>query len=505
MTRRKRAPDRTRHPEPWLVATVLAAAPFAAVVAQDARTVGGYVPRLEVRDSDVFDNGRSIHHDIVVVREVSPRVDEKVVIVKTVVNQLPTVQGLHMWGGRESEDNYGNILTLPLHYEVETTLTAPDLQDGQVRLISQAPRSDGATDRTFVDKVGVKTSVGAGASTELTAAVSKDSGFSWGKLPVSFNAGFEQTSERSVTMTLKDYFTESAVTKNAAGEASALWRFRLAPDIANDVWYSYSHYRVGPGWLFTLPTTTPMMQRATIETVSEWRLPGGYSGPIDIATRSSVDNSTRLAPTSSMETWRDEDAGIGHLTRIDLGSPHLERQPVVRLQSLAGEGHCLTQSQRDQPAVALAPCKGGTDGAEQQWYLDSDHTYRNVASRLCLAADPAGGGVRTESCAGSMLNKQWQWRADRLHSTYMDGGSWRLHVRDGVPRAIFDPVRHQEIGSNPFHHLLRPWSSYPQAPTPGDVVPAVAGASPAISQGLLRHKAVSAEERWQPLPIDSNR
>lgn len=496
---------RARRAEPFLTAALLATTPFATVAAQDTRSVGSYVPRLEIRDSEVFDNGRSIHHDIVIVREVSPSIDEKVVIVRTVVNQVPSLHGLDMWGDRAREPDYGNILTMPSYYEVATTLTAPGLDAGQIRLISQAPRSDGTTERIIQDKVGVKTSVGTAASAELTSAVAKDGGFSLGKLPVSFNAGFEQTSERSVTMTLKDYFTESAATRGDAGDVSALWRFRLAPDIANDLWYSYSHYRVGPGWLFNLAKVTPMMRRATIETLSEWRLPGSYNGPIDIATRGLIENSTRFATISSMDTWPDDEADIGHLTRVDLGSPHLERQPVVRLQSLSGVGRCLTQAQSDQPAVTLAPCGNGSDGAEQQWYLDGDHTYRNVASRQCLAADPLGGGVRTESCTGAMLNKQWQWRADRLHSTYMDGGSWRLHVRDGVPRAIFDPTRHQEIGSNPFHHLLRPWSSYPQAPTTGDVVPAVAGASPAISQGLLRHEAVSAEERWQPLSIDSHR
>lgn len=491
---------------PGLLGVVLFAfATCPAAAAQSTSSTGGYMPRLEVRDSGVFDDGRSIHHDVVVVREVSPSRDEKVILVKTVVSQTPTAHILSMHPAWEREETYGMYMTIPATYEVETTLTGTALGDKQIRLVSQMPRSDGATDRIIQDKVSVKTSVGAGTSAELTSAVEKGGGFSLGKLPVSFNAGFEQVSERSITMTLKDYFTEAVATRSDAGEVSAVWRFQLAPDIASDVWYSYSHYRVGPGWLYGLAKVTPMMRRATLETISEWRVPGDYTGPLDITTRSFLDLTSRRGSHSFLHTWRDDDASVGHHTRIDLGSPHLERQPVVRLQSLAGIGDCLTQPRSDDTAVAMMPCGHGSSGPEQQWYLDSDHTYRNVGSRQCLSADPMGGGVRAEACEGAMLNKQWQWRADRLHSVYMDGGSWRLHVREGVPMAIFDPTRHQEIGSNPFHHLLRPWSSYPQAPTAGDVIPAVSGASPAISQGLLSHTAVSADERWQPLPIDSHR
>lgn len=490
-------------PHRLLGTALLFTAPCATLWAQEYRPAESYVPRLEVRDDEAFPGGRSIHHDILIVREVSPGKDEKVILVKSVVNQAPSDVG-PVWGDPSiTEREYGPWLFLPNTYAVQTTLGIDGLPPAAVRMVRQAPRSDGTTDRTIQDKFSVKASLGIGGGAEVTSSVAKDGGVSLGKLPVSFSAGVESVAERSVTMTLKDYFTESGVTQDEVGDKTAFWHFRVAPDIDNNIWYSYSHYRVGPGWLFGHAGITPMMRRAALETVSEWRVPGKYEGPVYISTVSGV--ALNEYGYGGKDTLPDPEADMQHVTRIDLGSPQLARQPMVRLQSLSGVGHCLSQPNPAQPDVTLEPCAAGNANPGQQWYLDTDQTYRNRASRQCLAADPMGGGVRAEACGGSMLNKQWQWRADRLHSIYMDGGSWGLHVRDGKPMAIFDPVRHQDIGSNPFHHLLRPWSSYPRAPTQGDVVPALAGSSPAISQGLLRFTAVSADERWQPRPVDAIR
>lgn len=472
--------------------------------AEDVRLPSSaYVPHIEIRDGDAFEGNRSIHHDIVVVRDVNRYRDEKVILVRSTVQQRPSYAGL-IWPFDEPEHEYGIALSMADAYHVWTQVVAPGLPGDQVRLVRQAPRSDGATDRTIQDKISFKTSIGIGTGVETNGPLAKDGGLSLGKLPISFTSGLEKSTERTVSMTLKDYFTDSFVTRTDYSQVAA-WAFRLAPDIANDLWYSYSHYRIGPGWLYNLAKFTPMMRQAAIEVVSEWRIPGNYEGPVYIWTNSRVDSRTRNGQAGANFVERDPTSEVSHLTEVDMATPQLARQQVVRLQSLSGNGDCLTQKHTDKPEITLESCSSGDVMPEQQWYLDSDSTYRNRASGMCLAADVLGGGAVAEACDGAMLNKQWEWRADRIHSRFMDGGAWRLYVRDGKPMTIFDPVRHQNTPSNPFHALLKPWSSYPHAPTQGDVVPALVGTSPQISQGLLSYKAIGNDERWQPVPVDSSR
>jgi hypothetical protein len=56
-----------------------------------------------------------------------------------------------------------------------------------------------------------------------------------------------------------------------------------------------------------------------------------------------------------------------------------------------------------------------------------------------------------------------------------------------------------------YHPLLRPWSSYPKAPTVGDVIPSLTTTSPAVPASFLSFRDIGAEEHWQPLPIDAER
>jgi hypothetical protein len=137
----------------------------------------------------------------------------------------------------------------------------------------------------------------------------------------------------------------------------------------------------------------------------------------------------------------------------------------------------------------------------QQWMLEFDGTYRNRASKQCLTADSDSGAVIMSSCDKPSLNKQWSWSADRIHSRFSGGNHWRLHVRGGQPHAMFDPALHEVIVSNDSHPLLRPWSSYPNKPTQGDVIPRLGTASPPVPASYLTYREVSADERWQPVPI----
>lgn len=483
----------------YTVLPLLALVAVTDVSAQSSSAKGsGYAPRLSVSNSGGDNKGRSIRHEIVVLRDVDASSDDKVILVKTVVDQAPSVSTL-TWYGEPTNYAYGTTFSVADGYLVSTHLVFGDGTQPAAVIESQVPTSDGATERNITETVRTSASIGVSAAPESLATLAL------GKLPLSASAGAERGEERSVTMTLKDYSVSSHSGMDAEGRPRVGWRFSLAPDIADNLWYAYSHFNLFHNYLYSAARVTPMMRRATLETAAVWRIPGDYDGPLDVVTTTGVDIRHHGALYGENRTFRDKNATISLSTRVDLGSPHLSRQPVVRLQSLSGLGLCLAQPDAGTPAVVMQRCAPREENAGQQWILDTDLTYRNFGSGYCLTADPLTGGVHAEACAGAMLNQRWEWRADRLHTMYMDDGNWRLHVRDGIPRAVFDPTRHQDIVTNAYHPLLRPWSSYPKAPTLGDVIPSLNTTSPPIPTSFLAFRQVNAEERWQPVPVDASR
>lgn len=463
-------------------------------------TPGGpneYVPRIVKHDQRILDQGRGIRQEITVLREVTRDRDEKIVIVKSVVDNRSKNNGTP-WNGAFGVKDEGYWILVPETYHVDTYVSASE-PDTRIILQDQAPRTDGSTDRQINEKITTKVSSGVSMPLDIANALEQTGVFPFGKAPITLTSGKELTEEYSVTMTLKDYSVES-FPRLGEGKQSASWKFNLARDIANNTKYFFSRHNA----ISTLMGTskmTPMMRRATLETTSSWRLPGNYEGFLDVTTQSHIVNRIHSMHENSNTTELDGGADIALTTRIDLSSPYLKRQPVVRLQSLSGTGACLTQPDRMHSDVSLATCLGGDAETAQQWYLEIDNSYRNVGSGMCLTTDIASGRVHAEPCSAPLLNQQWQWRADRLHSLYTDGGSWRLHVLDGALSAKFDAMRHQTIPSNQYHPLMRPWSSYPAAPSPGDVIPNLTGISPPIPMSFLSFGRVPPEERWQPVPV----
>ncbi|HEY4291815.1 RICIN domain-containing protein [Luteibacter sp.] len=470
----------------------------ATAAASDAPGDGGYVPRVEIHQDKSFKGGRAIRHHIVVVRDIEASRDQKVVMVTTEVDQASEKNGA-VWNGKFQPDGKGYALFVPNRYVVTTQLAGV----GQaVRLGVQEfePKSDGAIERAINETVSVKTSYGASATFDVLEGLEKNSAPHLGKIALGFNYGKERTEQLSVSMTLKDYFVEASTREGNEGSRAVTWAFSLAPDIARNV----SYFEDGDGLQGPLNSTgrmTPMMRRATLQTASVWRLPGAYEGWLDVITRADVDVRIYDSLEQTSEAGPDREATISFLSRINLGSAYLTRQPTVRLQSLHGLGACLSQHDPEALDVVMETCGKGPGGEAQQWYLEADNTYRNRGSRQCLTTDPSSGIVHAAACSGTPLNQQWHWSADRLQSLYEGGNRWRLHVRDGIPGARFDPKRHQEIVSNQYHALLRPWSSYPNKPSKGDVIPNLAGSSPQIPESYLQYSAVTVEERWQPLPV----
>jgi len=465
-----------------------------------ASGMGAEVPRVEIHQDKSFKGGRSVRHHIVVIRDISPSRDQKVVVVNTETDMAPSRNGA-AWNGRFQADGRGYGLFIPDRYIVTTQLAGVG-ETVPLTIEQYEPKSDGATERTVNESLSVRTSYGASASFDILEGLEKNGMPHLGKVALGFNYGKERTEQTSVTMSLKDYFIETSTRTGQDGTRSVKWSFPLARDIARDVAY----FNDGEGLDGTLNSTrrmTPMMRRATLQTASVWRLPGSYEGKLDVATRGAVNVRIYDSLEGSSEAGPDREAGITFVTHLNLDSAYLTRQPTVRLQSLHGLGECLAQPDPQAPDIVLLPCGKGPGGKHQQWYLEADMTYRNRGSGQCLTAHPGSGEVYAAACSGTPLNQQWRWSADRIQSLYEGGNRWRLHVRDGKPNARFDPQLHQELISNQYHALLRPWSSYPNRPTEGDVVPNLSGLSPRVPTSYLQFNAVGVAERWQPLPVRS--
>ncbi|NID16313.1 RICIN domain-containing protein [Luteibacter yeojuensis] len=458
----------------------------------------GYVPRIEIIEDRTFAGGRAIRHRIVVLRDVDASTDDKVVIVTAEADQAPSKNGA-LWNGKFLSQGKGYQLFIPDRYVLTTQLagvgaTVP------LTLENYEPKTDGASERNIQETVTVRTTTSAGANFEILNGLEKNDAPHLGKIALDFRYEKERVEETSVSMTLKDYSVE-ALTRVREHTRTVDWVFPLAQDIASKIDYFEDGHNIH-GALNSTTRMTPMMRRANLRGVSVWRIPGSYEGRLDVTTQATVALRVYDSLAETVDRGPDAGARVAFNSRIDLGSPHLTRQPTVRLQSLQGSGKCLSQPDPKAPALVLETCEKGTGGKAQHWYLELDNTYRNRGSRQCLTTDPADGRMFAASCDGAPLTQQWKWLADRIHSLYMGGGTWRLHVRDGgTLSAKFDPARHQPLVSNQYHSLLRPWSSYPNKPSRGDVIPNLGGVSPQIPESYLGFGAVGVDERWQPLPL----
>ncbi|WP_036138382.1 RICIN domain-containing protein [Luteibacter sp. 9135] len=467
------------------------------VNAADKLDDGSYTPSLQLRVDKPFADGRRIFHDIKIMRDVTPSRDDKVVIVKTQVNQAPSRRGT-WWNGAPNPGGKAYYLLVPDRYRVTTGLNFAD-DASLVTLQEYAPVSDGVKERTVNHSLSIKASSNLSATPDVLAALASVGAPSAGKLPVMLSSGRERMETQSVTMTLKDYTTH--VTPVTIGQSRGVsWAFPLANDIASDIDY-FKDGENHNASLLSERKATPMMKSATLEMASTWRIQGDRDGDLVVTTRADV--ATRVYDTLENDSTveDDEESVMEFTTRVSMDSPFLARQPVVRLQSLAGTGACLTQPDTGRPDVVMAACDRGEANPGQQWMLELDGTYRNRASKRCLTAEETSGEVVVSDCDSPSLNKQWSWSADRIHSRYAGGNHWRLHVRGGRPNAKFDPALHQVIVSNDSHPLLRPWSSYPNKPTPGDVIPRLATVSPPVPESYLAYREVSADERWQPVLV----
>lgn len=469
-----------------------------------------YVPTTAVHQDQVFQNGRRIKHDITVVRDIRPGSDRKIITVKSQVVQRPEDHGT-FWGGDGSFNTRDKTyhLFIPLRYDVQTTI-AP--VSGKVRFDLGDYRPVAGKPKDMLVNETLSTQI-AGGSNLPRDLIDFISGFAdgpagvLGKLPLVFPGDDGRTESKSVSMTIQDYTILNNIPSEKNGVRGISWSFALDESIASDESRFREEYSSTGYPLYALKNTTPMMHMATMESVSTWMLDGAYEGLVDVTTRSTIVNKVffhkKMTLPGIESTMNDDGASdIAYTTRINLGSPRLTRQPTVRLQSRSGLGLCLSQPTSTMSDVAMEACGKGDGGRSQQWYLESDHTYRNRGSGMCLTAHPASGELHMAEC-GSGLNQQWKWSADRIASSYQGGNLWRLHLRDGKPSAMYDAERHDAIVTNVNQALLPPWSSYPAKPSANDTIPTQRDVAPIVPESYRALRAVGDEERWQAMPVIS--
>jgi hemolysin len=483
------------------------------------------VPHERFRHHAIGGAGNSVSHDILVLRDTTTTRDEKVVIVKAIVDITPAESGVrHRGAAAYRSDGEGDFLRLPQSYTVRTVVGWDDKDnDPGVRLDRAIPSDSPDVDRVVEQSSGVSTSYGLTTSSSVEDGL-KGLGISAiGKVPVEFSASRTYADSTSVSMVTKSYYTTQ--TGEHLGKAyAAQWVFHLANDIAGDPGYFNSgSYKVGTKRM------TPMMRKASTELLSVWRTPGKFEGVLTIGSSGSVDNrlygynqslgvtrdpGSDTTPDGDQPYWwfwsggkdpyasrRRVPAVPAQVIKLNLDSPYLTSSPTVLLQSSSGAGDCLTQvaGGPDTGQVAMAGCVAVENRRDQQWVLDKEGRYRNRASGLCL--DFGGDGrVFTAPC-GLHLTQRWRWAADRIVS-HADGGTLhRLELRGGQPTAHFDAERHDPIVLNTDNALLPPWSNYPLKPGEGSTIPRFGAESPDVPASYHGFRAVSAAERWQTIPL----
>ncbi|SEV87396.1 hypothetical protein [Luteibacter sp. 329MFSha] len=371
---------------------------------------------------------------------------------------------------------------LPTRYRVAHSIDA----DGATPVyVDHFPLTDGRTEFTQTDTKMRGFTVGGSTGSEVSHSGKPDELLA-AKLPFNLSFGYEHKWQSSVTTTFKDYSLLAAPEANR----SVRWTALLAPKLINVL---VKRVRANEPQL-TEEWMTPMMRSATLETLSQWKLPGGFEGmaTVTVAAGYTLDrNEWRWKRVDLVHTFAQDERDVPASFAIDMSDPYLSAETTVLIRSAVGSGPCLTGGD----VVGLAPCN--VTDRRQMWGLDAAKRYVNRATGRCLATQPASGNVVTEACENVTFEKQWQWRADRLHSL-VDHGRYRLYVENGQVRFQAPPGRFQDYPVNPFATPLEPWTNYPNAPRPGvDLQPAPAGSRPIpIDDAWASFAPVSDDQRW---------
>jgi hypothetical protein len=445
------------------------------------------VPMLRIHEG-VLDTGTQEitgRLSIDVIRSATRTGDDKEIHVHTWPSITPTAAGIHE-GHRQ-----GVNLTaayLPWTYRVSHAVTAVGATP---LMVDYLPLSDGRTEFDYAESKERTVGIGGTSGDSLSTDGKADSLLA-AKIPFNLSFNYAYTTREELRFRFNDY---SLVARPVDRGTRVLWEAPIAPSLK----HSLVERVYADSVKLTEKRMTPMMRSATMAAWSGWRLPGDYEGIASVRIDMGYDRNEK--------TWWWEGARWRHTDRtmpvsralsyeLDLSHPFLTREITVLLRSNDGVGGCIAQ---DGDTVRMASCDPTNRG--QMWGLDSEGRYVNRGNGQCLRADIAQRSLTTARC--SLSNDQsWEWRADRIHSGYGDR-SHRLYVENGNLRFFAGSARFDTIPVNPHAAALKPWAGYPQAPLPGELVPAPfgtqAGFVPAEWAG--RYGPVGAEQRWTPIVL----
>jgi len=453
---------------------------------------GGYEgPSHEANDHQVNSNGSSIVLHTKVVRDTSANRDRFIVTQKAVSSIIPA----YRYGdtllidrfGANWKDTWAYTDAAPYRYEMRQSLEVnPANKPATPKLLAYLPFSQGQTDISLSDKHTTTNQYSIGVSGEISGQLFK-AGESNSPYKLGFSVGYTRTNskETSYAVTVKDYSIQTRQGQDA-NRSNSMWTLQLS-----DVLFNQPYVRKQP------TKRTPMMDQATLETIAEWEVPASTSGMIVGTAGSAVDMKgiaslknnefhTHYVNNFIPESWYPSP----RLT-IPLDSPILTRTPSVQIRSLAA-GRCLVQTGTE---VALGICD--RTNRSSLWRLDANRRYINLGSGNCLTG---GGRPTVQACKNGEQGQEWQWNADRLYAG--SPGGWRL-FSDGQTISVASDDTLGIIPTNADHHLLKPWSSYPLAPTAGDFLPTLGDTTvrPTIpGDWPTRYKGPQRGEQWDVIP-----
>lgn len=373
---------------------------------------------------------------------------------------------------------------LPFIYRLRHTLTAGP---AEVTYLDHFPVNDGRTDFTQTDTKIRGFTIGGSTGSEISQSGKADETLA-AKVPFNLSFGYEHKWQSSLTTTFQDYSIQA--TPQAPGTVA--WTARIAPRLENVL---------VKRWGADVPalseeSMTPMMRAMTFEAMSYWKVPGMYAGvaKVRVAAGYELDRKKWWWDRTQVKHSRlrvPREVGLDFV--VDLTDPYLSAEITVLIRSATGSGSCLKDN---AGVVDLAPCRA-TD-RHQMWGLDAASRYVNRGSGRCLAAQPATNSVVAEACENITYEKQWQWRADRLHSM-IDHGRYRLYVEGGQVRYAAPEARFPDFPVNPYASALEPWTNYPSAPRPGvDHIMGPAGTRTLnVGQEYAKFPSVSDDQRWR--------
>ena len=449
-------------------------------VEADEVSVAAALPARRYRHNLVDEKGEVTGVTIIdIVRSRTVSSDFKLVTVTSKASVTPADTGVS--DGSVTGKNAWTA-NLPLEYRLRHTVTA---EDAEVTHVDYFPVTDGRTSYTQTDTEARKFSVGGETGAEVSPSGNADENLA-AKLPFKLSVGYEYSWQSSLTTSYQDY----SILAIPGTAGSVTWKALLSPKLKNVL---------VKRWGADLPVLTeekmtPMMRSATFEALSSWQIPGSYEGLANVTITAGYDLDRKKwwwdrAQLEHAQERAPRDVVLDYVVRLD--DPYLSAEITVLIRSATGSGACL----RDNGGVVdLAPCQATQ--RHQMWGLDGASRYVNRGSGRCLSAQPATRSVITESCENITFEKQWQWRADRLHSL-IDHTRYRLYVAGGQVH-VAPKGRFWDFPANFSSPALDPWTNYPAAPRQGvDLIVGKAGTRPIeVGPEYAGTPAVSDDQRW---------